>query len=317
MSLPASGPERPFFSVIIPTYNRAAMLPRVLGSLARQDHPSWEAVVADDCSSDDTDGAVRAFGDARVRCVRHAVNRGVCAARNTAIAASRGRWMVMVDSDFELLPGALRTLEARCLAAPNDTGNVASLMSWDNGPPSPIPTPAVDLSLTYPEYLRWVASLTHTEFFNCVRREVFAVVRYPEGRAYESEFNLNLARRFRFVLVREHLCLAHTDARDRITRGPALQRARRLLRDAPDWSQSVEGTLREHGEALRAASPAYYDRYAVHLANLRLLKGDRRGALAALADARAAAVASPRTLLLTGIGLLDRRLLALAQGIRA
>jgi glycosyltransferase involved in cell wall biosynthesis len=317
MSTPPSAPGRPFFSIIIPTYDRAAMLPRVLGSVARQDHPSWEAVVADDGSNDDTAGVVRAFGDARVRYLRHAVNRGVCAARNTAIAASRGRWMVMLDSDFELLPGALRTLEARCLAAPDDTGNVASLMSWDNGPPSPIPTPAVDLSLLYLEYLRWVASVTHSEYFNCVRREVFDVVRYPEGRAYESEFNLNLARRFRFLLVREHLCLAHTDARDRITRGPALRRARRLLRDAPDWSRSVEGTRRDHGEAMRAAAPDYYDHFAVHLANLRLLAGDRRGALAALAEARPAAVASPRTLLLTGLGLLDRRLLALAQGIRA
>ncbi len=309
--------ERPFFSVITPTYNRASMMPRVLGSFAQQDFDRWEALVVDDCGADDTERAVASFGDARVRYLRHDRNRGPCAARNTAAAVARGRWLLMVDSDFELLPGAMRALEARCLAAPDDVGNVASVMSWDNGPPSPIPTPDEDLLLDYPAYLRWVSSLTHTEYFNCVRREVFDVVRYPEGRAYESEFNLNLAKRFRFALATVRACLAHTDARDRITRGPALQRAKRMLRDAPDWSRSVEGTLRDHGDAMRAASPEYYDHYAVHLANLRLLRGDRLGAIAALGEARASRVARPRTLLLTALGLVDRRVLALAQGIRS
>ncbi len=316
MSAP-EGAERPFFTAVIPTFDRAHMMPRVLGSVVRQDFASWEAVVVDDCSTDGTEAAVRAAGDPRVRYVRHAVNRGVCAARNTAVAASRGRWMLMVDSDFELLPGAMRALERRCVDAPADVGNVSSIMAWDNGPPSPIPMPDRDLTLTFPEYLRWVSTLSLTEYFNCVRREVFDVVRYPEGRAYESEFNLALARRFRFMFVRERACLAHTDARDRITRGPALGRARRLLRDAPDWSRSVEGILREHGPAMREAAPDYYDRCAVHLANLRLLDGDRLGALAALAEARPAVALHPRTMLIAGLGLVDRRLLALMQGLRS
>lgn len=317
MTAPPAGPERPFFTVVIPIYNRAAMIPRVLGSLARQDFTDWEAVVVDDCSREDIAAAVAAFGDPRVRCVRHDVNRGVCAARNTAVSASRGRWMLNVDSDFELLDGAMTALHARCLAAPDDVGNVASVMSWDNGPPSPIPLPDADLTLDYLAYLRWVASLTHTEYFNCIRREVFDAVRFPEGRAYESEFNLNLAKRYRFQLVTVRACLAHTDAADRITRGPALQRAQRMLRDAPDWSRSVEGSLRDHGDAMRATSPDYYDRYAIHLANLRLLNGDRAGALDALGSAQARVVLRPRTLLITALGLVDRRLLALAQGVRS
>ena len=57
------------------------------------------------------------------------------------------------------------------------------------------------------------------------------------------------------MLLVDRACLAHTDARDRLTRGPALLRMGRLLRDAPDWSESVAGILRDHGEAMRAASP--------------------------------------------------------------
>ncbi len=309
--------ERPFFTVITPTYNRASMMPRVLGSLAQQDCDRWEAIVVDDCGTDDTERAVAAFGDARVRYLRHERNRGPCAARNTAAAVARGRWLLMVDSDFELLPGAMRALEARCLAAPDDVGNVATAMAWDDGPLTPLPFPDHDLLLEYPAFLKWAATLRITEYFNCVRREVFDVIRYPEGRAYEAEFSLALAHRFRFMLSLEPACLAHTDAADRITRGPALKRARRLLRDAPDWSRSVAGIIREHGETLRAVAPEYHDRYLVHLANLCLLDGNRRGAIEALSGVRAVTLCRPRTLALAGIGFVDKHLLALAQGIRS
>lgn len=309
--------EGPFFSVITPTFQRAGMMARVLGSVVRQDYASWEAIVVDDASTDGTEAAVAAVGDPRIRYVRHAVNRGVCAARNTAVAASRGRWILALDSDFELLPGAMRALERRCLEAPGDVGCVASIMSWDDGPPSPVPMPERDLLLTYPEYIRWVSTHRIHEYFNCLRREVFDVVRYPEGRAYEGEFNLALARAFRFMFVHERACLAHTDAKDRITRGPALRRARRLLRDAPDESRSVETILREHGDVMREAAPDFHDRYAAYLADLRLLQGDRRGALEALARARPKTVLHPRTLLIAGLGVIDRRLLALAHGLRS
>ncbi len=309
--------ERPFFTVITPTYNRASMMPRMLGSLARQDFDRWEAIVVDDCGTDDTERVLRDFGDARVRYLRHETNRGPCAARNTTAAAARGHWFRMVDSDFELLPGAMRRLEALCTAAPDDVGNVATAMAWDDGPNTPLPFPDDDLLLEYPEFLRWAATLRITEYFNCVRREVFDVVRYPEGRAYEAEFSLKLAHRFRFMLKREPACIAHTDAKDRLTRGPALNRAKRLLRDAPDWSRSVAGILEEHGETLRAVAPEYHDRYLIHLANLRLLDGNRGGAIDALAGVRVAALVRPRTLALAGIGFVDRRLLALAQGIRS
>jgi glycosyltransferase involved in cell wall biosynthesis len=309
--------EPPFFSVIVPTYNRAAMMARVLGSLTRQSFSDWEALVVDDASSDHTEGAVRALGDPRIRYLRHPVNRGVCAARNTALDAARGRWCLLVDSDFELLDGAMQTLSERCNTAAPDVGNLATLMSWDDGPPTPLPIPDTDLTLEYRAFIRWQATLRITEYFNCIRREVFDRVRFPSGRAYEASFHLDLARHFTFVLARERCCLAHTDARDRITRGPALQRARRLLRDAPDWSESIRGILRDHGDAIVEEAPHQYDRMLVTLADLLLLKGDRLGAVDALRRTRSSLGRRPRTLAIAALGMLDRRVLALAHGLRA
>ena len=309
--------ERPFFTVVVPTYNRAGMMRRVLGSVTRQRYARWELVLVDDCSTDDTERAVRALNDPRIRYVRHAVNQGVCAARNTAIDAARGRWLVMLDSDFELLPDALATLERLCLAAPDDVGNVATHMAWDVGPSTPDPSPPGDLLLTFPDFLRWLSGVKTPEWFNCIRREVFDTLRYPTGRAYETPLHFAIARDWRFLLVKAKVCLGHTDARDRITRGPALSRARRLLRDAPDWSKSVARMLDDHGAVMREAAPAMSDKMAIHLANLLLLAGDRAGALDALRRVDPRLSRAPRTLVITALGLLDRRALALAQALRS
>ncbi len=309
--------ERPFFTVIVPTYNRAGMMRRALGSVTRQRHADWELVVVDDGSTDDTERAVRALGDARIRYLRHAENRGVCAARNTAIDAARGRWVVPLDSDFELLPDALATLERRCRAAPPDVGNVATHMAWDVGPSTPDPSPPGDVLFTYPDFFRWLARTKAPAWFNCFRREVFDALRYPTGRAYEKPLHFAVARDWRFLLVREKVCLGHTDARDRITHGPALTHARRLLRDAPDWSRSMAGLLDEHGAVMREVAPALSDQTSVHLANLLLLAGDRAGALAALRRVDPGLLRAPRTLAIAALGLLDRRALALAQALRS
>jgi len=200
------------FSVIVPTYNRAGMILRAVGSVLASGRDDYEVIVIDDCSTDDTAAVIEALGDPRVRLVRQAVNRGVCEARNAGIDAARGRWMVMLDSDFELLPGGLDRLAARCDAAPADVGNVTTVCRWDRGPDTPDPTPTESALLDLPAYLHFIATRRVSEWFNCYRREVFGVLRYPGGRAYESSFHLAAATRWRFWMCVDRVVLIHTDA---------------------------------------------------------------------------------------------------------
>lgn len=97
-------------SVIIPTFNRWATLPRALDSVLSQSRLPDEIIVVDDGSTDATaDELPRRFPD--VTCLRQA-NRGVSAARNAGIGHASSTWIAFLDSDDEWLPEKLaRQLE--------------------------------------------------------------------------------------------------------------------------------------------------------------------------------------------------------------
>jgi len=95
----------PRVSVIIPVYNGARTLDRALKSVFEQTFADYEIVICDDGSTDDTPAVLAKYGD-RIRVVRQA-NRGLPAARNAAVAASRGELLALIDHDDEWLPQKL------------------------------------------------------------------------------------------------------------------------------------------------------------------------------------------------------------------
>ncbi len=110
----------PFFSVIICTFNRAHLLPRALDSLLAQTETSWEAIIVDDGSTDDTDAVVRPYLAAapKLRYMLHS-NRGLPLSRNTGIAAAVGEYVTFLDSDDAYTPDHLAS-RRRLLAANPD-----------------------------------------------------------------------------------------------------------------------------------------------------------------------------------------------------
>lgn len=91
----------PLISVILPTYNRAYCIMPAIESVLRQTHDHLELIIVDDCSSDNTAEVLEGIIDPRVRVIRHAVNKGAAAARNTGVAAARGDLIAFQDSDDE------------------------------------------------------------------------------------------------------------------------------------------------------------------------------------------------------------------------
>ena len=97
----AQPPSAPFFSVVLPAYGSEPYLAAALGDLQDQLFTDWEAIVVNDCSPDGSLAIAQQFAaaDARIRVVSHEVNRGLSAARNTGLAAARGRYVWFPDPD--------------------------------------------------------------------------------------------------------------------------------------------------------------------------------------------------------------------------
>ncbi|WP_431359007.1 glycosyltransferase family 2 protein [Halovenus amylolytica] len=86
-------------SVVLPTYNRADLLGRSIGSVLEQTYEDYELIVVDDASTDDTAETIKQLNDDRIQYIRHAVNSGAAAARNTGIKAAEGDIIAFQDSD--------------------------------------------------------------------------------------------------------------------------------------------------------------------------------------------------------------------------
>ena len=122
----------PIVSVVLPTFNRAGLLPRAVRSVVGQTFSSWEVIIVDDGSTDETAAVasdLRAdVGDRLVCAVQpHA---GASVARNTGIERARGRLVAFLDSDDEFLPDKLER-QVALFEQRFDLGLVFSDMSFE------------------------------------------------------------------------------------------------------------------------------------------------------------------------------------------
>jgi glycosyltransferase involved in cell wall biosynthesis len=99
----------PLFSVILPTHNRATLLPRAIDSVLNQELQDFELIVVDDGSTDGTAGVIARLPDDRLAFVRQD-HSGVSAARNAGALRASGAYLAFLDSDDEALPNWLARL---------------------------------------------------------------------------------------------------------------------------------------------------------------------------------------------------------------
>jgi polysaccharide pyruvyl transferase WcaK-like protein len=94
-----SRPALPRTSVMMAAYNAGATVRESIASVLEQTVPDLELIVVDDGSREPLDGLVDEFGDPRLRVIRHARNRGLARARNTALRAARAALVSQLDAD--------------------------------------------------------------------------------------------------------------------------------------------------------------------------------------------------------------------------
>lgn len=255
----------PRVSVVLPTFDRAAVLERSAASVLGQSFRDLELLIVDDGSRDATPAVTEQLRrrDLRVRVLRQP-NRGPAAARNHGLAVARGELVAFQDSDDEWLPGHLAGHVAALDADPG-AGLVYSLMRRRRGDEERlIPDPATpqlggDLSRVL---LR--RNLPGTPTVVARRQVLLDAGPMDEGLPQLEDWELwiRVAQRTRFAF------------RPEVTVASAYQ-PDSLSLDREAYIDALEAILRKHADAFEAAPEVlawHADRIGVH----RLLAGRPR-----------------------------------------
>ena len=101
------GEDSPFFSIILPTFNRVSFLGQAVESVLGQTFSNWELLLVDNNSTDGTDDLLVKFKDKRIKIFK--INNGgsISVSRNLGIKAARGEWIAFLDSDDWWKPNKL------------------------------------------------------------------------------------------------------------------------------------------------------------------------------------------------------------------
>jgi len=99
---------KPFFSVVIPSYNRACKLQRALETVLNQSFDNFEILVMDDGSNDNSAEVVASFADLRITYSWDENFGGPARPRNRGIALAKGQWVCFLDADDWWSPDKLQ-----------------------------------------------------------------------------------------------------------------------------------------------------------------------------------------------------------------
>ena len=103
-----------FFSIIIPTYNRAHIIRNAIEAVMLQTFTDFELIISDDGSTDNTEEIISPLlKDSKIKYIKQ-TNKGVCAARNFGAKHATGNYLVFLDSDDCVMSNWLMDFKAIC-----------------------------------------------------------------------------------------------------------------------------------------------------------------------------------------------------------
>jgi len=194
----------PFFSVVVPVYNRAALLGEALRSVLAQSEQDFEVIVVDDGSADNPARTVEALADPRIVFIRQE-NRGGGAARNTGIDKARGRFVAFLDSDDRYLPHHLAAMRGLLEHSAHDAGYARIVVERGEGRSYLKPPCAIRDGEDMAVYLLCERGFVPTSTI-VVERALAAAIRFHENlpAAEDTDFAIRAALAgTRFVMAQE------------------------------------------------------------------------------------------------------------------
>ncbi len=174
----------PLFSIIIPAYNYAHTLTRAVESVLNQQSNDYEMLVVNDGSTDNTEELLAKLKLKHGDTFRFHTqeNSGSSSARNYGIDHSCGRFLIFLDADDEMVPGALDALQQHVAAHPDSRMVIGGHYSYGQKgsdtihKAQPVPVTAQQRLQAY----LLDKSLTISNGATAMHREIFQHYRYPE-----------------------------------------------------------------------------------------------------------------------------------------
>jgi glycosyltransferase involved in cell wall biosynthesis len=303
----------PLFSIVIPVYTREREIRRAITSCLSQDLTDFEIVVVDDASVDATASVVESHRDSRLRLVRLDVNVGPNRARLAGINAASGDWVVTLDSDDELLPGALRRMREKMRLRSDAVDRLAFMYERDDGRVSPLPQ-LPDGVMDYQAYVASLEGRVFYDFLACTQRLTFEHVTW---RSWSDHclYNLDFAKRYRTRFCTEILGRVHTDAQRRSSREQRSSAS--AASHSAALGQNMDVILSLHGEALQRFAPRTFHMFQRMRASWYFLSRERAKGLKQSARCLRATPLVPDAWLIPLLGVLSPRALAEVRSWRA
>lgn len=257
----------PTVSIVLPTYNRAYILPKAIGSILGQTFTDFELIIVDDGSVDNTKEVIDAFRDSRIKYVRHEKNKGISAARNTGVALTQGAFIAGQDSDDMWLPHYLERAMKSFATADSRVGVVYTRIQKKMRDGTTVLVPPLDF---YPTSGDLYEKLLEGNFITMqaavMRRECFDSAGGFEKNSefdsiYEWSFWLSVSQTYEFVFIPE-IGLEIAVLGDSVTSNQAKRlRARELI------------FLKHLKEFKRY--PAIYARHAYSIGHAYAIRGEK------------------------------------------
>jgi len=192
-----SAPKTPLVSVVIVTYNRSGYLREAIRSVLGQSMKSFELVVIDDGSTDDTRAVVEGIADDRIRYV-YQQQSGISVSRNRGVREARSPYLAILDDDDLLLPDSLeRHVDA---LGPGVHGTYGAWIDFDNETGQMQPHPGHDFN--YANLFFKGKTLQHSAVM--VRTDVLWSFPYDEAKPAGSDYDMFLR------MARAGLRMRHT-----------------------------------------------------------------------------------------------------------
>ncbi len=196
---------KPFFSIIIPSYNRADFLTATIRSVINQEYQNWECLVVDDGSTDNTKEVLSSYEDPRLKYF-YKRNEERSIARNYGIEKACGKYICFLDSDDEYNPEHLQLLYDE-IETKNFPKAVFSSGMYERREEKLIPRALYsEVEYEHPVLFIWEKFVLPTSV--CIHHSILKVDKFP--RQYnvweDTHLWLRIAAKYPFYQLNEYTC---------------------------------------------------------------------------------------------------------------